>query len=164
MTIQPDTSVSHGTMLAEHLIPRFIEVLPEPKRSWYQGRWDAVRTGDADTIADVLAHFDELTSQQEAVDYLCGDLFDELHELAPEGCYFGSHPGDGSDYGFWRVEEEPGDSFLEEPHVVCDPGERVVSAWPFPCAGCRSDITDGVILEQTNGRRMVYCDGCATGC
>ena len=33
------------------------------------------------------------------------DAFNILESIAPEGCYFGSHPGDGACFGFWTIEE-----------------------------------------------------------
>ena len=37
--------------------------------------------------------------------WLLDDLFDALNECAPDGYYFGAHPGDDSDFGFWEVED-----------------------------------------------------------
>lgn len=36
----------------------------------------------------------------------CEDIFDMLNDIAPAGCYFGSHPGDGADFGFWWCEDD----------------------------------------------------------
>lgn len=34
---------------------------------------------------------------------LLESLFDTLDSYAPEGHYFGTHPGDGSDYAYWKI-------------------------------------------------------------
>lgn len=49
---------------------------------------------------------------------LVHELFDALGELAPAYTYFGAHPGDGSDFGFWpdmdSVDELPKFNDLSE--------------------------------------------------
>ena len=42
--------------------------------------------------------------QDDDVAYLYEELTDILERYAPEGYYFGAHPGDGSDFGYWRDE------------------------------------------------------------
>lgn len=37
------------------------------------------------------------------------DLFDALEACADTGYYFGAHPGDGSDFGFWPIDDWGGD-------------------------------------------------------
>lgn len=81
-------TISHGTMRPEDLIPKFLEVLEElnPKVSESAKRWNELAI-------------------QEAQSQFLSELFDLLDQEAPKGFYFGSHPGDGSDYGFWQMEE-----------------------------------------------------------
>lgn len=35
---------------------------------------------------------------------LLDEFFDFFNELCPEGIYFGSHPSDGADFGFWEID------------------------------------------------------------
>ena len=34
------------------------------------------------------------------------EIADKLNEYVPDGCYFGAHEGDGSDFGVWDVSPE----------------------------------------------------------
>ena len=97
-----NVSLSEATMRPEDLIPAFIlgirQIAPE----------NIENVGRMSSINEI-----EYNSQNnpnyfetEECEYDLEWLFDTLNELAPEGCYFGSHPGDGSDYGFWEFEED----------------------------------------------------------
>lgn len=48
---------------------------------------------------------EEATDAMDEADGILTELFDRLDANAPAGMYFGAHPGDGSDFGWWAVEE-----------------------------------------------------------
>jgi hypothetical protein len=117
-------SVSHGTMREEDLIPTFMDVLDDireeitlsagpwpvssdPSRLDYRvkvvGGIDG-RLGEIERRIDTDGYFDSEDAHWD-LEY----LFDQLDALAPAGYYFGAHPGDGSDYGFWEVESDDDD-------------------------------------------------------
>ena len=74
-----DRTVSHGTFQPRHLVPAF-----------------------ADLLTELGSPAPPMDFTDEAVD----ELICQLDRLAPKGYYFGSHPGDGSDFGFWRYDDE----------------------------------------------------------
>ena len=91
-------SVSHGTMRSEDLIPDFIWELKQQKPLRREHR-QLIREieHNMETVED---YFD---SEDASMDLNEG-LFDALNEYALPYFYFGAHPGDGSDYGFWLSE------------------------------------------------------------
>jgi hypothetical protein len=102
-------SVSSGTLRAENLIPAFIDALDSLK--------DAMSTsGDAsykDDVRRIDAKLATIEEHQQADDYYeCDEASFDLEELtdllnifAPPYAYFGTHPGDGADFGFWIPED-----------------------------------------------------------
>lgn len=78
-------SVSHGTHRTEDLLMAFYPFLPEKLHQ----EIDALN-GDFDG---------------EDVEYILEEAFEEMIKAAPEGFYFGTLEGDGSDFGFWRIEQ-----------------------------------------------------------
>lgn len=104
-------SVSHGTLREQDLLPAFWEVLldlaPEridhetierERRAYlaFSGAYDVdpdYSVADAQSEVEQASHF---------LHWLQG----QLDELAPDGYYFGTIEGDGSDFGFWPLAEE----------------------------------------------------------
>jgi len=109
-------SVSSGTMRAEDLIPRFVSVLDDLKQTLALG----VKPGEEMECVKVVGQLDDLLGRIErdmaeenyynsetfAYNDDLEELWDALEAFAPKGAYFGAHPGDGSDYGFWMSEDE----------------------------------------------------------
>lgn len=91
-------SVSHGTMREEDLIPAF--------EAFLEAQGIDLSTLDRPTEAIERLFDGEMTDADwESVSwYLNEELFEAMNDIAPDGCYFGSHPGDGCDYGFWQDE------------------------------------------------------------
>lgn len=104
----PMGSVSVATMRPEDLIPSFTYELAQLARKDSKiGDVPAKRkTAHRELareieqrIADGESYYDD-----EVSGYDLEELFDALDEYAGPYFYFGSHPGDGSDYGFWLSE------------------------------------------------------------
>ena len=122
-------TVSHGTMREGDLIPAFLDALQEL---------------DEPRALELRKEWADCQSTEEECEFLNETLFDTLNEYAPPYCYFGAHPGDGSDYGFWPVED------LEQ--SVKDDGELVVS----DLCGV-DDATAGYVLHVSDhGNATLY--------
>ena len=87
-------SISTGTMRPQDLIPAFIDAL----RDFEPAASAAYESGIPDTAWD---DDDDDYWQSDDAAWVLDQLFDDLSGYAPVYGYFGSHEGDGADYGFW---------------------------------------------------------------
>lgn len=85
-------SVSTATMRPEDLIPCFTSEL----------RWLGHRSKELSAIERRMNKRGYYDTEDSSYDL--ESLFDMLDEHAMPYMYFGAHPGDGSDYGFWVTE------------------------------------------------------------
>jgi len=99
-------TVSHGTMRPEDLIPDFLYELKHQKPC-HRSHRKLIREIESNVQRmKSPAYFDS-----EQVQWDLEALFDALNEYAPPYFYFGAHPGDGSDYGYWLSDDFPDFSF-----------------------------------------------------
>lgn len=89
-------TVSHGTMREQDLIPAFVSELKNQK---------PLKREHAKLVREIEARMDaEDYYESEDASFDLEALFDALDEYCAEYFYFGAHPGDGSDYGYWLSE------------------------------------------------------------
>ena len=93
-----NNSLICGTTRNEDLVPVFLDALRDT--AFY-----------VQTIVDhVIPNYalDENKAEwwesENATNFL-NELSDELNSHAPDGYYFGTHEGDGADFGFWKLED-----------------------------------------------------------
>lgn len=101
-------SVSHESMRHRDLLPAFALVLKElDEDGRYADAIDGGLTGKfIDQDGNEGSYYTEDGYETNDSCVLLEILFDALNECAPDGFYFGSHPGDGCDYGFWELDAE----------------------------------------------------------
>ena len=98
-----DCTVIHGTLRACDLVTAFLDVIKDTPE------YLQIMMSNAEylsVITDPTA--DETDARWESEDmtyFLNEELFDVLDSYAPDGYYFGSNIGDGSDFGYWKCEE-----------------------------------------------------------
>ena len=91
-------SISSGTMQPRDLIPAFADVL--------EGLDDDGNYSYAALVAECTALTDEDYESNDEdtmdrIESILEELFYALDSFCPPYVCFGSHEGDGSDYGFW---------------------------------------------------------------
>lgn len=98
-----DCSVINGTLRACDLVPAFLDVIKDTPE------YQQIMMSNAEylnVISDPTALDDDERWESEDMTYFLNEeLFDLLDSYAPDGYYFGSHIGDGSDLGYWKCEE-----------------------------------------------------------
>jgi len=57
-------------------------------------------------MKELEQELEDCTSEQDEDWFLNETLFDAMEDIAPPGCFFGAHPGDGACFGFWTEEKE----------------------------------------------------------
>lgn len=89
-----NVSISHDTHRDDDLITHFVGFIMEfHAQAWAylvkEGEYQRYQDGDM--------------SDNDVYWFINEELDDILNEIAPTTCYFGAHPGNGSDFGFWII-------------------------------------------------------------
>ena len=90
-------SVSTGTLRAQDLAPAFFDLLGDVNPYLVGTEWWEQMRKD---VARIVASDGELDNADEII----ARLDDEINAQLPEGFYFGTIEGDGSDFGIWQDE------------------------------------------------------------
>lgn len=99
-------TVIRATLLASDLIPAFLDVLREEAPAKAAAIVDEYGPVWIETRCAVHGMEYPTETDSNLMCYLMDDLFCAMEDLAPEGLLFGAHEGDGSDFGFWAVEDD----------------------------------------------------------
>ena len=84
---------------------------------------------------------------QEAASSLVNeDLMDALNEYAPPCCYFGAHPGDGADFGFWISEDAVRDGIHDGDILLVEDSPNAE----------RSTIPEYLLHRNDHGNETLY--------
>ncbi len=86
-------SISTGILRPEDLLPGFANALKifDPLHATIKEAYELMATWGSG----------EENEEMELADAILDQLTSSLHDACPPFVYFGAHPGDGADFGFW---------------------------------------------------------------
>ena len=100
---EPNQTVIRGTLRNCDLVPAFLSVIrdtPEYAQMCQTNEWDLR------VMFDPGASESDPRWESESMMYFANErLIDVLNDYAPDGYYFGSHIGDGSDFAYWEIDD-----------------------------------------------------------
>lgn len=102
-TTPSEGSLIHGTHRAQDLIPALLDAVKLYNKPGYHGLMAAAFGPVPAFVFDEGEDSDWWNTDQ--AQCLLQELIDLLEDVAPDGTYFGTHPGDGSDWGWWQEVE-----------------------------------------------------------
>jgi hypothetical protein len=105
-------SVSHATLNPRDLINAFLDALEQ------RAPLDYAKLVSDPEINEYLENPAEARDQNFEDNLLHEVLWDEMQGLCPPMTYFGSHPGNGSDFGCWPYESHDYEDLAAEEKVV----------------------------------------------
>ena len=139
-------SISTGTLRPEDLIPAFNNALTQIHDGHYCDI-DEMMNDEAGNAAE----FGKQPSNDELQRRVVDRLMDELQDACPPFVYFGTHEGDGADFGFWpdmdRIEEEIGTTI-----------QIASSLSDFQAEHCWTLADDGVIVNVSDHGNVTVMD------
>jgi hypothetical protein len=130
-------SISSGTMRTEDLLEAFADEL-EYQRKRNKASLTVQQLHDLHKLIEEARATDP---DSEDAGEIVNELTDELQAFAPPYAYFGSHPGDGADYGYW----------LSDDIGYCFDGLRVDDTSEVP-----SDYSGEVLHVNDHGNMTLY--------
>ena len=133
-------SISTGTLRPEDLIPAFNNALTQMHDGHYCDIDEMM-----DDEAGNAAEFGKQPSNDELQRRGVDRLMDELQDACPPFVYFGTHEGDGADFGFW-----PDMDRLEE--------EMRSTTSDFQADNCWTLADDGVIVQLSDHGNVTVMD------
>lgn len=100
-TLVPGT-ISEGTLHPRDLTLRFLAVL----RIVAPAEYEALTFNSGFNCPPNYAREDRASSwwDSDQARYLLEEITETLEAHAPEGYWFGAHPGDGADFGYWPLD------------------------------------------------------------
>ena len=142
-------SISTGTLKTEDLLEAFLPYLNKENEHAQEAQavLERIATDTWPPGIDNLEQYLTEFNTSELLDIIMA----ELQELCPPFIYFGTHPGDGADFGFWpdmdRLNEE-----LHFASNVC--GDKLIR----DCACDDENCDDGILVNVSDHGNVTVMD------